>query len=179
MIPQPVLTYHDIENEITEICKDKKKNQIRSERLKIQLEQMVNTRFYGNAYIGLAFVATMIDDDISAMKYYMNTLLSKEKSAMYFYNYAYFLFIFDELTEAKEKLLSALDYPVQSLEVFQKIAWFAVLLKDNEIDEKILSKCRLFSKTEEYSHIQMEVGEQPNLSLQHKFIPVELDELFS
>lgn len=156
--PQPVLTPEEIEKKIVTICE--RRNDITRYELEQDLHKMIksnNQDIMFNGYIGLAHLAVTVDHNMQDMQNYMDKLGLFVTGMDYYANYAAFLLRFDRVKEAKEKLLLALDYPVELLEDFKRLAATAMALKDDEVDEKILDKCKSFSKTKEYTEMKQEL----------------------
>ena len=183
MIPQALLNAEEIENEIIEICKDKKSNQLRRVYFEQKLQKMLESNdidIFMNGYLGFAHLATMVDNNITAMQNYMNKLGQVVQNTHYYATYSYFFFLFEELEKAKEKLLLALDSPVVSYEDFQRIIFVAEALNDYEINKKIIEQCKKFSNTEEYALIQMELGEISPFDFNKKdYVAIDLNEFFN
>ncbi len=155
---QPILTPDEIEKKIVTICE--RRNDITRYELEQDLHKMTksnNQDIMFNGYIGLAHLAVTVDHNMQDMQNYMDKLGLFVTGMDYYANYAAFLLRFDRVKEAKEKLLLALDYPVELLEDFKRLAATAMALKDDEVDEKILDKCKSFSKTKEYTEMKQEL----------------------
>lgn len=155
---QPILTPDEIEKKIVTICE--RRNDITRYELEQDLHKMTksnNQDIMFNGYIGLAHLAVTVDNNMHDMQKYMDKLGLFVTGMDYYANYAAFLLRFDKVKEAKEKLLLALDYPVELLEDFKRLASTAMVLKDDEVDEKILARYKTFSKTKEYIVMQQEL----------------------